>query len=48
MIKNQTPQISDLRAQRDIMKFAGAWKMSDNEYEKIKADFERIWKYEKV
>ena len=32
----------------DIARFAGSWRMSDNEYEKLKADLERLWKTWKI
>ena len=28
----------------DIMRFAGSWKMTDKEFEKINEDLEKLWK----
>ncbi len=32
----------------DIMRFAGSWKMTDEEFEKIAAGLDKIWKTWKV
>lgn len=32
----------------DIMRFAGSWKMSDKEFEKIEADLKKLWKMWRV
>ena len=32
----------------DIMRFAGAWKMTDREFGKITGDLEKLWKTWKI